>query len=468
MNVLRYYSLITLLLMANQQGFAMDVKEELVPSKSQKIKRWLANKIFWKSDAPVANHLSLPYDIWLTIGDELLDVGDYLHLASTCKETYFALANSTRIATFAQSMRPFRFPIFEDNEKPYRMLRNVHYFRVAAQSIVPGYSLRIYSFCNSDLVINNVIQRKGFSWQSYALCEDGCMYSWGVDIQGELGIGRRNRYVDTPTAVSGLLKDKRVIAIEKADNSVAVLTSEGMIYVWGKRMAFVNPGDGPEDQTPFGSISSPLLVKGRLLGKRIIALRAGCDHFLLLTESGAVYSWGDVQSAALGRGGVTERPQRVAGAWAQNRVIEVHAGDRQSFALTADGGVYAWGDNSTHMLGFKRARAFTTPKLLNKFGNSRVKTIKKGSGYYLALTKEGKVFGWGCNTHGQLGLGHNNLVPSPEAITSKSFCQKVIALEIDQDMNIATCEDGEKYRWGRWIETLTFTCTKEPELMAEE
>ena len=77
--------------------------------------------------------------------------------------------------------------------------------------------------------------------------------------------------------------------------------------------------------------------------------------------------------------------------------------------------MYVWGYNQHGQLGLGHFNNINTPQELNL---PNVKKIICGSGPYhtIAITKLGKVYVWGNNQYGQLGLGHTKNVNIPREL----------------------------------------------------
>jgi alpha-tubulin suppressor-like RCC1 family protein len=85
------------------------------------------------------------------------------------------------------------------------------------------------------------------------------------------------------------------------------------------------------------------------------------------------------------------------------RVIAVAAGWEHSLALTESGEVYAWGWNKGGRLGLGDRKKRLVPTKVP--GLTEVKAIAAGGAHSLALTESGEMYAWGWNWFGQLGLG---------------------------------------------------------------
>jgi alpha-tubulin suppressor-like RCC1 family protein len=115
-------------------------------------------------------------------------------------------------------------------------------------------------------------------------------------------------------------------------------------------------------------------VVGPLTGKHLVAISGGTNHTLGLDKDGQVWAWGSNESGATGLGGI-------------------------------EGWVSQWTSGSIK------------PTKLSIPG--RVVKISAGDFFNAVLDSEGNAYVWGNNSHGQLGLGHTNTVPTPTKLPGK-------------------------------------------------
>ena len=155
-------------------------------------------------------------------------------------------------------------------------------------------------------------------------------------------------------------------------------------------------------------------------------LGVGDGFAVALKSNGQVMTWGDNRLGQLGLNSVaTEEtsPKRVSmenGQYLTDSVIEIAVGKNHALALTSEGEVYAWGDNTHGQLGQrnrgghkKGAVLVDIPSLYRS--NDKAVAVYAGDGYSLVLTAAGAVWGWGRNDMGQLGVGYTGRdVMSPE------------------------------------------------------
>lgn len=101
--------------------------------------------------------------------------------------------------------------------------------------------------------------------------------------------------------------------------------------------------------------------------------------------------------------------------------VSVACGAFHALVLTADGRVFAWGANYKGQLGLGVQRSLATPQEV--FGKAEVvSSIAAGDLHSIAITRGGAVFVWGNGDHGQLGLGdhaeliNHNKIASPTLV----------------------------------------------------
>jgi alpha-tubulin suppressor-like RCC1 family protein len=107
------------------------------------------------------------------------------------------------------------------------------------------------------------------------------------------------------------------------------------------------------------------------------------------------------------------------------KVSQVAAGFDHSLALTENGTVYAWGDNTYGQVGINSAKGIVSgPQKLE--GLPAISAISAGFRHSLALDNDGNIWVWGNNIAGQLGTGDR----------------------ADHRFSLATLADEKVYGWG--------------------
>ncbi|KTF92284.1 hypothetical protein cypCar_00012608 [Cyprinus carpio] len=88
------------------------------------------------------------------------------------------------------------------------------------------------------------------------------------------------------------------------------------------------------------------------------------------------------------------------------QVIQIACGDHHSMALTKDGQLFVWGDNSHGQLGLKKDHPGSpSAQHVQSLSGIPLAQISAGGDHSFGLSLSGVVFGWGKNSAGQLGLG---------------------------------------------------------------
>ena len=121
----------------------------------------------------------------------------------------------------------------------------------------------------------------------------------------------------------------------------------------------------------------------------------------------------------------------------------VATGRAHSLALRADGSVWAWGDNSHGQLGLGHDEDSETPQLVP--GVADVVAIAAGDDHSLALARDGSVWAWGDNARGQLGDG----TVTPRSTPVPVPVSGILALAAGAEHSLALHSDGTLIAWGR-------------------
>src|SRR5690606_31883551 len=98
---------------------------------------------------------------------------------------------------------------------------------------------------------------------------------------------------------------------------------------------------------------------------------------------------------------------------------DIEVGTEFSLALDANGRVYSWGSGSDGKLGdFYSSSRYIPAQIYHEalLFDKKIVRLAAGDSHTLALSSEGKVYSWGYNEHGNLGVGNNAHSAVPQEI----------------------------------------------------
>jgi hypothetical protein len=193
--------------------------------------------------------------------------------------------------------------------------------------------------------------------------------------------------------------------------------------------------------------NNKLEVNEVLSDLNIIDVKCGYSHTLLLTSSGEVYAWGENSKGQIGNGCNAEQltPIKVNG-FNDKRIIMTSCGGSHSMALTESGRVYSWGYNYWGQLGIGNTINSNTTKLID-LNAIIIERISCGLCHSLLLSKDGVIYAFGYNYCGQLGIGNKESQLRPVELSHEI---KFIDIATHSSLNISVSLSVEKifYVWG--------------------
>jgi hypothetical protein len=160
---------------------------------------------------------------------------------------------------------------------------------------------------------------------------------------GQLGL---NNLLNLQEMVRVALTGLRVVQVSTGFNNTAAVTANGELYTFGLGIL------GQLVRPPTANELVPQLVEGALDGQWVVSVATGHAHTVVLTASGAVFTFGQGADGRLGHGTNDWQfsPFRVE-ALVGRRVIRVAAGLYHTAVLTDDGVVLTFGYNRSGQLG---------------------------------------------------------------------------------------------------------------------
>jgi alpha-tubulin suppressor-like RCC1 family protein len=272
-----------------------------------------------------------------------------------------------------------------------------------------------------------------------ALADDGTVWGWGDNTRDQVhGQVNAPAFYQAPVQVTGISNVRQVAT--GGPFSLAV-TADGSVYQWGEDLVTGDNTGGPDTF----DLSAPTLVSGV---SNIVQVSAYATHALLLSADGSVYAWGDNPDGVLGTGDTSRRahPTKISGL---PPITAIATGLDHSLAAAGNGLVYAWGDNSFGQLGLGPGGPSqnTSPApVLGLSASLHVKQLAAGFSHSLALFTNGTVYAWGANSYGQLGDGSSSdfIQRLPEQLPGFSNATSIAA---GPYASLAV-ESGHLWAWG--------------------
>jgi alpha-tubulin suppressor-like RCC1 family protein len=237
--------------------------------------------------------------------------------------------------------------------------------------------------------LNDAVQVCVGNRHACAVRKIGQVACWGGNDYGQLGDGSTD-WSNTPVPAAGI-NDATMVSCE--NNTTCVAKQDGSVYCWGA------DGDGEVGNgTTADSIPIPVQVTGV---SDATGVAAGDSHSCAVTQSGAVYCWGDGYYGENGDPNNNSNPtaQLVAGI---DDAAAIGAGDAYTCALTTDGKVSCWGVSWSGRLGNP---ATDTTYVPSDTGQTNIASISVGAAHVCIVKTDATVACWGDNDVGQCGVG---------------------------------------------------------------
>lgn len=339
------------------------------------------------------------------------------------------------------------------------------------------------------IVWNTQLVGQKSSSGSYRTCAimSGAVYCWGRNARGQLGNGQyTGTNLESPSSVdsnipvkvkrdTGVLAGKTVVDVFSAQFHNCAL-AEGKVYCWGHG-AYGQLGQGNTSDS-----AVPVEVGGSLAGKVVTAIGGTGDTSCAIAEA-KIYCWGRNVFGTVGVATATAvytTPQLVATGTGNNLPSTYNAtalvtnGSRSyNMCAIADDQAWCWGHNGRGSVGDNTTTERRQPTKVYQeagilLGKKIVAISQDGFAYptsgdsyphVCAVATEmddsnGKVYCWGDNTNGQLGIntyGASTYKIKPIAVRTNvgdALYNKVVT-DISVGLNHSCAlADGNVYCWG--------------------
>ncbi len=273
----------------------------------------------------------------------------------------------------------------------------------------------------------------GFMYGAYhsggVVMSDETLRVWGDCSYAQLGQGSGYLYNRSSPIVPAFPKTTETVTkwLRTGHENVCLM-SDGSVYVWGRN------GYGCLGVGNTAIVYTPTKVTA-LDGVTIVDISIGQTvftamfHVMFLADDGTVYASGWNYYGQLGLGNTTSISTPTAltkNNWAS--ILCVGGDYGRTFGIDTSGGLWAWGCNNKGALGVGDTLNKSSPTQVT-LPTSCVEVSGCGDdsssasghqhyGHTLARLSDGRVYSWGHNVFGQLGLGHTIDKNSPQQIAA--------------------------------------------------
>jgi alpha-tubulin suppressor-like RCC1 family protein len=255
---------------------------------------------------------------------------------------------------------------------------------------------------------------------------EDCVYSWGYNKHGELGLGYTSevyRTIAVGAKIPSLVTSLHMRHIEIfATGWYHTLC----IYHDGQDLRRQSDEPEPDDKLPDG------MVRGKLPPERVQKVSENpAGEILSMFQSERpkqhLMGWGYNRRGQLGLGHSESQDKPVVvdvQKWGiVSRITQIHCGGMSSYIVTENHDVFAFGSNSKGQLGIGEGGGRQkTPVKIKRLSGKYVKNISAGYDHCVAMVRNLagilEVYSWGANGFGQLGLGHNVDTDKPTYVSA--------------------------------------------------
>jgi len=249
-----------------------------------------------------------------------------------------------------------------------------------------------------------------------SIMDDGSLYCWGWNVQGQIGIGtdcdagylygcNGNYGISSPSMVS-LPAGRTATAVATGGEHTCSILDDGSIWCWWANWAG-QLGIGNNSEASWTFSPSQVQLPN---GASAIAISAGHEHTCAVLDNGDAYCWGDDNQGQLGSGsetGIITLPSQVS---SNSSYVSISSGAYFNCAITITGSVQCWGGNWYSQLGLgstNQNTIHTSPLDTDIPSGVEVASISLGESHACAVTTSMSLYCWGEDDGNKLATSYN-------------------------------------------------------------
>jgi len=188
-------------------------------------------------------------------------------------------------------------------------------------------------------------------------------------------------------------------------------------------------------------------VNGDLEEKEVVLVECGFNITAALTSDGEVYTWGSGNNGALGHGDYDDvyLPKKVD---SLKEITNIKCGGEFVICEDKEGKLFSFGRNMYGQLGItgQSAGKQHTPQKISLSRLATPNLFSCGEEHCALTTTAGTIWTWGYGNDGQLGHGNKNSLSTPKTI--KGF-KDIISTSCGGGHSGFILNSGEVYMFGR-------------------
>jgi len=270
---------------------------------------------------------------------------------------------------------------------------------------------------------------------SVGIKNDGTLWTWGQNVDGQLGDGTIIHRSSPVQTVSGGTNWKQA----SAGYSMAAIKTDGTLWLWGRN------DDGELGDNTIIKKSSPVQTFSG--GTDWSTVTLGSAHAMAIKTNGTLWMWGNNAYGQIGDNSSIKKSQpvqTVSGGtnWAK---LAKTIGGTASAAIKTDGTLWLWGRGGTGAMGDNTSISKSSP----------VQTIAGGTNWAnvaisihtVATKTDGTLWTWGYGAMG--ALGDNTIIDKSSPVQTAASGTNWKDIANNNFWTSAIKTDGTLWMWGR-------------------
>ena len=269
-----------------------------------------------------------------------------------------------------------------------------------------------------------------------AIKNDGTLWSWGENRFGQLGDNSTTNSL-VPVQEDSNSTDWSSVS-RGGYHSTSAIKNDGTLWSWGRNE------DGQLGDNSTTDSLVPVQEDSNSTDWSSVA--AGAVHAAAIKNDGTLWSWGWNEYGQLGDGTVIDDLIPSPVIMRDSLWINVLAGGAYTSAIKSDGTLWSWGSNREGQLGDGSRNDSPVP--VQEYSNSTDwSSVSLGHYHTSAIKSDGTLWSWGNDTYGQ--LGDNSTIDSLVPVREYSNSTDWSSVDAGFYYTSAIKSDGTLWSWGR-------------------